>query len=761
MSLAPLNVGHVVRGNALTLPVRPGSVSLIVSSPPYWALRAYEDAGEFFDGQLGSESDPVQFLRNLWRSMDEGWDALRDDGVAWINLGDKYAGSGGHNNSGIAPSEKQRRSQAEAMRRTRAGERDTRDAFRSAHAATARDRARESIDAPVAARASRTKSSTATRRQAPDRYEQGTGWARAKSLMGLPWAFVMGLTNPTLFRDHLDPPVIPCTAEGCEAGYVERLATPEEVDAGHELGVAFDPCPECDGTGTVEGPPHPQWVWRAEHIWSKPNGLPESVSDRPRRTHEVWFMLAKNGDHYGSTDPIREPYNPNAHPAAAGGAMYRPGPMAETWGIAGSQSIDNEGRGRTAPDSRGKPPGSVWSIAGEPFVDDLFHLLDDGMRVVTAEELAILNRGRGPAPDPGELGGLLADAGTMPKRPPLLEVAEAEHFAPFPTEWPRRLILGWSPSGICTACDEGRFPVVSKQLHQIRDAYDAHRPGRHLPHDDGMRDNGYTGKGKVVAITEANLLGYACSCTPRTDHGPAGQGFADPDRKRAGAVADGKRHDMEERRPRYEYHFDQWTPAPTRKAVVLDMFGGTGTVALVASVLDRVGVSIDLSWTYCRLAEWRTRNQKHRDKVRRRTNAEGQEAIDLSVFPEPMATEALARDVVHATPAHARSTDPDTSRRAALNVMPRTGAHRHRVLAMLAVAGDAGLTADQLCLKLGDRNGSSWRSRLAECADPERYDPPLAELTGEERTTRQGEAARVFRITEAGAKVLASIEGTG
>ncbi len=32
---------------------------------------------------------------------------------------------------------------------------------------------------------------------------------------------------------------------GHDEGVIERLATPEEVDAGCELGLAYDPCPEC------------------------------------------------------------------------------------------------------------------------------------------------------------------------------------------------------------------------------------------------------------------------------------------------------------------------------------------------------------------------------------------------------------------------------------------------------------------------------------------------------------------------------------
>ena len=37
-----------------------------------------------------------------------------------------------------------------------------------------------------------------------------------------------------------------------------------------------------------------------------------------------------------------------------------------------------------------------------------------------------------------------------------------DHFAAFPMELPRRVILGWSPPGICTECGEGRRPVSER-----------------------------------------------------------------------------------------------------------------------------------------------------------------------------------------------------------------------------------------------------------------------------------------------------------
>ena len=41
------------------------SVDLLVTSPPYFALRSYTDDGEHYDGQMGSEATPREFVDNL------------------------------------------------------------------------------------------------------------------------------------------------------------------------------------------------------------------------------------------------------------------------------------------------------------------------------------------------------------------------------------------------------------------------------------------------------------------------------------------------------------------------------------------------------------------------------------------------------------------------------------------------------------------------------------------------------------------------
>src|SRR5262249_35180707 len=49
-------------------------------------------------------------------------------------------------------------------------------------------------------------------------------------------------------------------------------------------------------------------ILRAEIIWAKPNGLPESVTDRVRRAHEQVFHLVKQPRYYSAVDEIREPH---------------------------------------------------------------------------------------------------------------------------------------------------------------------------------------------------------------------------------------------------------------------------------------------------------------------------------------------------------------------------------------------------------------------------------------------------------------------
>ena len=292
----------LVQADAVELPVADDSVDLVVTSPPYFALRSYRDDGEHYDGQIGSEATPAEFLDALWAVTAECVRVLKPSGSLWVNLGDKYAGSGGHNNAGVG--------------------------------GTGRG---------------------------PTTYTKASGHARPKSLLGLPWRYAIGCID--------------------------------------DLGL----------------------ILRAEVVWSKPNGLPESVTDRVRRSHEQWFHFTLEPRYFSALDEIRDPHKtPGGMGWAADGKGKHYSEVDTRKGSnRGTNTISTQGGGMTTFGGHplGKLPGSVWSIPSEP------------LKV------------------PDELG--------------------VDHFAAFPQEWPRRLILGWCPpDGVVLDpfAGTGTVPMVARAL---------------------------------------------------------------------------------------------------------------------------------------------------------------------------------------------------------------------------------------------------------------------------------------------------------
>lgn len=49
------------------------------------------------------------------------------------------------------------------------------------------------------------------------------------------------------------------------------------------------------------------WYLRSDIIWSKPNPMPESVTDRPTKAHEYIFLMSKSARYYYNANAIKEP----------------------------------------------------------------------------------------------------------------------------------------------------------------------------------------------------------------------------------------------------------------------------------------------------------------------------------------------------------------------------------------------------------------------------------------------------------------------
>lgn len=102
--------------DAAQIPIANESVHSVVTSPPYWSLRKYSGeqtrrwpAVRYFpmsgmaeievpewEGALGLEPTPEMHVGHIVVVMREVYRVLRDDGVAWLNYGDSYAGSWGN-----------------------------------------------------------------------------------------------------------------------------------------------------------------------------------------------------------------------------------------------------------------------------------------------------------------------------------------------------------------------------------------------------------------------------------------------------------------------------------------------------------------------------------------------------------------------------------------------------------------------------------------------------------------------------------------
>jgi hypothetical protein len=250
-------------------------------------------------------------------------------------------------------------------------------------------------------------------------------------------------------------------------------------------------------------------ILRAEIIWSKVNGLPESVQDRVRRSHEQVFHFVKQPRYYSAVDEIREPHTATATGRNTSGWAKGPSGNREI----GRGNWDEPTVRDFATNPLGRLPGSVWSIPSSPLTV------------------------------PAHLG--------------------VDHFAAFPPELVRCIVLGWSPREVCTVCGEGRRPVTDVERE--------HGWIRQTVGSGGQRNPGEAVGQQVTNRALHTITGYTCAC---------------PD-----------------------------TTAPVTPGVILDPFMGTGTTVLVAEVLGRVGIGVDLSADYVRLARWRTTDPAERRRA--------------------------------------------------------------------------------------------------------------------------------------------------
>jgi len=113
------------------------------------------------------------------------------------------------------------------------------------------------------------------------------------------------------------------------------------------------------------------WYLRSDIIWHKPNPMPESVTDRPTKSHEYIFLLTKNGRYFYDAEAVKED---SVDPESYTGRRQRnAGQMngADPDNYKFHGSVEN-GKLRSGQTYEKRNKRSVWTVTTKPYKEAHF-----------------------------------------------------------------------------------------------------------------------------------------------------------------------------------------------------------------------------------------------------------------------------------------------------------------------------------------------------------------------------------------------------
>lgn len=167
------------------------------------------------------------------------------------------------------------------------------------------------------------------------------------------------------------------------------------------------------------------WWLRSKIVWAKPAPMPESVTDRPTRSHEEIFLLTKAERYFYDQNAVRQPLKQSSIERL-------------------QQDVDGQ-EGSSRANGGAKSNGKLKAAC---FGGRIKSEINDQTRLASGNEWS----------QDIEQGANLRDVWTINT-----EGFRDAHFAVFPTEIPRRAILaGTSEKGVCGQCGAPWARVVEK-----------------------------------------------------------------------------------------------------------------------------------------------------------------------------------------------------------------------------------------------------------------------------------------------------------
>lgn len=326
-------------------------VQTCVTSPPYFGLRDYGH-----EGQLGLEPTPEAYVANMVEVFRCVRDVLSDDGTLWLNIGDSYSGSGkgpagnlGARNdernmthtksSAIVPQGCKPKDLigipwmlAFALRQPWYSGRIAKEIDRMWLAAMIDGEGCMFIHKRKAGTDSGAKFTKADGTEVSYARKQDTyspGLEVANTHLGIVERCQQITGIGTITRQDKDRrlPLYRWHLRADEARQIVREVYPyligkrqqarilcgcptsgEHADAAHRALILLHNGSVTDVDFKDPASMHePGWYLRQDVIWSKPNPMPESVTDRCTKAHEYIFLLSKSERYFFDSEAMREP----------------------------------------------------------------------------------------------------------------------------------------------------------------------------------------------------------------------------------------------------------------------------------------------------------------------------------------------------------------------------------------------------------------------------------------------------------------------